>query len=237
MTPDRIEDVLRAYFAPQEIAGDLAARVLVEARGAGRTMMGLADYLVFEATPRGVSRVGRGTTAPPVGGAARRVVERARVELGEYLAGARAFFTVPVDLVGVGGFQRRVLETTARIPFGEVRSYAWVARQIGHPRAVRAVGTALGRNPVPLLVPCHRVLRSDGAVGGYALGGGAVKRRLLAIERRTPALAGCTSTHIVCRVGCPHGRRVRPEHRVVFASVADARTVGYRPCRSCRPAA
>jgi O-6-methylguanine DNA methyltransferase len=210
---------------------------LAEARGAERTMTWLADSLVIEATPRGVSRVGRGRAAAPAGGAVRRMVERARVELGEYLAGARAFFTVPVDLAGLGGFQRRVLEATARIPFGEVRSYAWVARQIGHPRAVRAVGTALGRNPVALIVPCHRVLRSDGTVGEYGLGGGAVKSRLLAIERRTPALEGSTSTRILCRVGCPHGRRVRPEHRVVFASVADARTVGYRPCRSCRPAA
>jgi O-6-methylguanine DNA methyltransferase len=110
-----------------------------------------------------------------------------------------------------------------------------VARRIGHPGAVRAVGTALGKNPVPLIVPCHRVLKSDGGVGGYIFGT-RLKARLLEIERTTPVLEGCTSTRIVCRVGCAHLRRARPDKRVVFASVEDARSVGYRPCRVCRPA-
>jgi hypothetical protein len=101
---------------------------------------------------------------------------------------------------------------------------------------VRAVGTALGRNPVPLIVPCHRVWRSDGGLGGYIFGA-AVKDGLVALERTTPVLEGCTSTRIVCRVGCIHGRHMRPDNRVVFASVDDARSVGYRPCKRCRPAA
>jgi O-6-methylguanine DNA methyltransferase len=109
-----------------------------------------------------------------------------------------------------------------------------VAERIGSPRAVRAVGTALGRNPVPLIVPCHRVWRADGGLGGY-LFGEALKRRLAELERSTPVLEGCTSTRIVCRVGCAHGRHMKPEHRVVFASVEDARSVGYRPCKACRP--
>ncbi|HWN03572.1 MAG TPA: methylated-DNA--[protein]-cysteine S-methyltransferase, partial [Candidatus Dormibacteraeota bacterium] len=104
------------------------------------------------------------------------------------------------------------------------------------PRAVRAVGTALGRNPVPLILPCHRVWRSDGGLGGYIFGAD-VKDRLAALERTTPVLEGCTSTRIVCRVGCIHGRNMRPDNRVVFASVEDARSVGYRPCKVCRPAA
>jgi O-6-methylguanine DNA methyltransferase len=143
---------------------------------------------------------------------------------------------VPVDLGGVGEFQRRVLEAARQIPFGEVRPYAWIAERIGHPRAVRAVGTALGENPVPLIVPCHRVGRSDGSLGGYIFGL-PVKSQLWALERRTPVLEGCTSTRIVCRVGCVHGRHMRPDRRVVFASVDDARAVGYRPCKVCRPAA
>jgi O-6-methylguanine DNA methyltransferase len=237
MTTDRIDDLLCAHFAPAAAPADLAERVLAQARGTAKSLAWLGDRLQIEATPRGVARVGRGHVARPRDAAARRLVAQARTQLAEYLAGTRAFFSVPVDLSGVGRFQRRVLEAAARIPFGEVRSYAWIAREVGHPRAVRAVGTALGRNPVPLIIPCHRVLRSDGAVGGYGLGGGPVKRRLLALERRTPTLEGCTTTHVVCRVGCPHGRRMRPENRVVFASVGDARAVGYRPCRSCRPAA
>jgi O-6-methylguanine DNA methyltransferase len=164
--------------------------------------------------------------------AARRLVERARLELTEYLTGQRSFFSVPVDLSGVPEFQRRVLDAAADIPFGQLRAYTWVASQVGHPRAARAVGTALGRNPVPFIVPCHRVARHDGSLGGYRFGLG-LKARLLALERTTPVVEGCTSTRIVCRVGCPHGRHMRPDNRVVFASVEDARQVGYRPCKDC----
>jgi methylated-DNA-[protein]-cysteine S-methyltransferase len=77
---------------------------------------------------------------------------------------------IPVDLSGVTSFQRSVLSTCATIPVGSVRPYGWIASEIGSPGAVRAVGTALGRNPVPLIIPCHRVVRSDGAVGNYAFG-------------------------------------------------------------------
>ncbi len=89
---------------------------------------------------------------------------------------------VEVDLDGVSPFQREVLAATSTIPAGEVRSYAWVAERLGRPLAVRAVGSALARNPVPLVIPCHRVVRSDGKVGDYALGGSQAKRRLLAGE-------------------------------------------------------
>jgi len=80
------------------------------------------------------------------------------------------------------------------------------------------------------------VWRSDGGLGGYIFGA-AVKNRLAALERTTPVLEGCTTTRIVCRVGCMYSRRMRPENRVVFASVEDARSVGYRPCTLCHPAA
>lgn len=88
---------------------------------------------------------------------------------------------VPVDLTGVGGFQREVIQVAATIPRGQTRPYGWVAREIGNPRAVRAVGTALGRNPVPLVVPCHRVVKSDGTPGHYVFGDEA-KRELLRRE-------------------------------------------------------
>ena len=87
---------------------------------------------------------------------------------------------------------------------------------------------------MPVIVPCHRVIRGDGSWGHYAFGG-EMKTRLLALERATPALVGCASTRIVCRRGCPHEQRVGEANRVVFASVPDARSVGYRPCRACRP--
>jgi O-6-methylguanine DNA methyltransferase len=95
---------------------------------------------------------------------------------GEHRAGVR------IDLRDATVFERAVLEKAREIPRGEVRPYAWVAREIGRPRAVRAVGSALARNPVPLLIPCHRVVRSDGSIGHYVFGA-AAKRALLASER------------------------------------------------------
>lgn len=236
MTDDRLEHVLAEHFRVRPLPAGFAARVAGAARAARSALDPRPERLAIEATPRGVTGIREGRQPALGSAAARRLAERARAELGEYLAGQRAFFSVPVDLSGAPEFQRRVLATASRIPFGEVRPYAWVAAQIGHPRAVRAVGTALGRNPVPFVLPCHRVLRTDGSLGGYLFGLD-VKRRLLELERTTPVLEGCASTRIVCRVGCVHGRHMRPENRVVFASVDDARSVGYRPCKVCRPAA
>jgi O-6-methylguanine DNA methyltransferase len=86
------------------------------------------------------------------------------------------------DLRSVTEFERAVLLKALEIPRGEVRTYGWIAAQIGHPAAVRAVGSALRKNPVPVLIPCHRVVRSDGHIGEYALGGSDAKRRILAAE-------------------------------------------------------
>jgi O-6-methylguanine DNA methyltransferase len=85
-------------------------------------------------------------------------------------------------LEGLGDFQRRVLLETCEIPPGETRSYAWLAARVGHPGAARAVGSALARNPLPLVVPCHRVVRADGRIGNYGCGGPAAKRALLREE-------------------------------------------------------
>jgi methylated-DNA-[protein]-cysteine S-methyltransferase len=230
---DRIDDMLRELFAvpaPPTLSGRVRAALREPAPG----LEGLADRFHFEASERGIARLAYGRGRDVATGRGRRHVELARAELAEYLAGRRTFFTVPVDLGGVADFQGRVLAEAARIPFGEVASYAALARRIGHPRAARAVGNALGANPVPVLVPCHRVIRGDGSWGHYAFGP-ALKTRLLALERTTPLLVGCTSTRIVCRRGCAHEQRVGDDRRVVFASVADAVSVGYRPCQVCRP--
>jgi len=98
----------------------------------------------------------------------------------EYLGGERVRFELPLDLRATG-FQRAVYDELLQIPYGETRFYAEVARRIGRPRAMRATGAANGANPLPLVVPCHRVVASDG-LGGYG-GGLALKRRLLAMER------------------------------------------------------
>lgn len=108
-------------------------------------------------------------------------LERERRELGEYFEGRRRRFDLPVDLRWGTEFQRRVLGAARRIPFGGLSSYAEVARRVGHPKAQRAVGSALGRNPVAIVIPCHRVVASGGAIGGYT-GGLDIKRTLMAIE-------------------------------------------------------
>ena len=108
-------------------------------------------------------------------------LERERRELAEYFGGKRRAFDVPVDLRWGTDFQRRVLRATRRIPFGEAARYSDIARKIDKPKAQRAVGNALGSNPVPIVIPCHRVIASGGGIGGYT-GGLDIKRTLMRIE-------------------------------------------------------
>ncbi|HEX9076970.1 MAG TPA: methylated-DNA--[protein]-cysteine S-methyltransferase [Anaerolineae bacterium] len=107
-----------------------------------------------------------------------REIER---ELREYAEGRGRSFSVALDLAGVKPFQRAVLAAIGKIPFGETRTYGWVAREIGNPKAARAVGQALHNNPIPIIIPCHRVIASDGSLGGYG-GGLPMKQRLLKLE-------------------------------------------------------
>jgi methylated-DNA-[protein]-cysteine S-methyltransferase len=102
-------------------------------------------------------------------------------ELDEYFEGRRTSFELPIDWSLTGGFGRRVLERTAKIPYGEVSTYRDVAAAAGSPRGARAAGNALGANPIPIVVPCHRVLHSDGGLGGYG-GGIECKQFLLRLE-------------------------------------------------------
>ncbi|MFA9405166.1 MAG: methylated-DNA--[protein]-cysteine S-methyltransferase [Anaerolineales bacterium] len=95
-------------------------------------------------------------------------LEEATQQVGEYLRGERKAFQLPVDLSGMTPFQQTVLNEVSEVPRGEVVTYGDLARRIGKPRAARAVGQALGSNPVPIVVPCHRVIASDGSLGGYS---------------------------------------------------------------------
>jgi methylated-DNA-[protein]-cysteine S-methyltransferase len=108
------------------------------------------------------------------------VLKKAGKELQEYFAGSRTTFTFPSSSYGTD-FQRRVWEEIAKIPFGETITYSDLAKRAGRPKAIRAVGTATGRNPLSIMVPCHRVLGKHGAIGGYG-GGLARKRQLLKLE-------------------------------------------------------
>ncbi|MHB8507529.1 MAG: methylated-DNA--[protein]-cysteine S-methyltransferase [Candidatus Dormibacteria bacterium] len=111
-------------------------------------------------------------------------VEGVRDQLADYMQGRRQKFELRLDWSLVSGFSRRVLDVTARIPFGQVSSYRDVAGMAGNPLASRATGNALGRNPIPVIIPCHRVLRSGGGLGGYT-GGIDIKRELLRLEGAT----------------------------------------------------
>lgn len=108
-------------------------------------------------------------------------VDAAARQLDEYFGGHRTVFDVPLDFRLSKGFRLSVLHHLTDIEFGRTESYTEVARATGHPKAVRAVGSACATNPLPVIVPCHRVLRSDGSLGGY-LGGLDAKRELLALE-------------------------------------------------------
>ena len=116
-------------------------------------------------------------------------LDGARRELDEYFHGKRQKFDLPLDWALARGFGRRVLEATARIGFGSVSTYREVAEHAGSPRAVRAAGNALGANPMPVVVPCHRVLRTGGGLGGYT-GGLDKKEFLLQLEGALPPTLG-----------------------------------------------
>ena len=149
--------------------------------------------LLLAATPNGLVRVAfesedhdavlaslSDAISPRVLRSGRRTDDVAR-QLDEYFAGHRRTFDVPVDLQLVSGFRREVIAQLRHIAYGTTQSYADVAAAAGNPRAVRAVGSACGHNPVPVVVPCHRVVRSDGSMGQY-LGGVERKATLLALE-------------------------------------------------------
>jgi O-6-methylguanine DNA methyltransferase len=227
--------------------------------------IGLADrYFPFESIlgtlliafgSEGIAAVGRGQDeAAFVEGYTRRhgrplypiAVAPTNLEraIARQLAGERA--DLRFDLRGLSDFERATLLKALDIPAGEIRPYGWIAREIGRPGAVRAVGSALGRNPIPLLIPCHRVVRSDGRIGEYIFGGEA-KRAVLTAEGLSPeaieaeARAGIRyhasdTTGIYCFPTCRHARRITTPHRVTFASDTAAQAAGYRPCKVCRPA-
>lgn len=111
------------------------------------------------------------------------VLLETQTQLEEYFAGTRQRFTLPLDFVGTE-FQQKVWHALVAIPFGETRTYAQIAREIGHPTAVRAVGAANGKNPISIIAPCHRVIGSNGKLTGFA-GGLAIKAQLLQLETPT----------------------------------------------------
>ena len=143
--------------------------------------------LIVVAGDRGVREVHFPGTAPPDHAVAGRhpVLAEAQRQLLEYFEGERVEFDLPLELVGTP-FQRRAWLALASIPYGTTISYGEQARRLGHPRAARAVGAANGRNPIPIVLPCHRVIGADGSLTGFG-GGLETKQALLELEGRVLA--------------------------------------------------
>jgi len=173
-------------------------------------------------------------------------------ELDEYFRGARREFNVALDPQGTA-FYRAAWAEVARVPFGETRVYAEIARAIGSPAAIRAVGAANGANPVAPFVPCHRIVGSDGRLTGYGPGL-PLKARLLAMEGAIPADAdtydawvdelrarngshtlalGIRGASLFCAPGCARSRATWAYPPRIFASAAAAQEAGYLPCPLC----
>lgn len=148
--------------------------------GLAATTQGLSSLMVRVKAEAYESYLAQSFGAHPV--ADSKPLDRVRLFLDRYFAGKRIAFEGPFDLLTGTPFQRRVWGTLLTIPYGEVRSYRWLAETVGHPGAYRAVGHANGANPVAILIPCHRVINRNGHLGGYS-GGLDVKRALLGLEK------------------------------------------------------
>ncbi len=188
ITRDEVQSVTRLH--DQLVAAAEAGRLLDVAY---RTVDSPVGTLLLAATEQGLVRVAyeienhdqvlrvlSERVSPRILRAPRRLDQVAR-QLAEYFAGERRDFVLPLDFRLAHGFRREVLARLLMIGYGRTESYSKVAAATGHPRAVRAVGTACATNPMPVIVPCHRVLRSDGTLGGY-IGGLQTKAALLSLE-------------------------------------------------------
>ena len=201
MTTDKqiIDRLERGFSAASDAGGTLRGRLAALAEREGlldvsyRTIDSPLGSLLLAATGKGLVRVAfsredhqsvlsrlASEISPRILQAPRRLDEAAR-QLEEYFTGKRRAFTVPIDLQLAHGFRRSVLLRLRDIPYGQTQSYSTVAKAAGNPSAVRAAASACSHNPLPLVVPCHRVVRSDGALGEY-LGGPEAKHTLLAME-------------------------------------------------------
>jgi methylated-DNA-[protein]-cysteine S-methyltransferase len=227
----------RSQLLTYRVFGSPLGRILI-----GRTEQGvsLVRYLGRGGVPRlpGLEAVADGAE-----------IERLYRQLLDYLQGRRTRLEWPLDLrLARSDFHRMVLEVTARIPYGAVTSYANVARELGRPAAVRAVAQALRANPVPIVIPCHRVVGADGDLTGYAGKRIGLKQRLLAVEgvqtvskpgdfrvRREAMYIRHRDDTEYCLPTCGALPRRSLAELTLFASRARAESCGLHPCSTCRP--
>jgi methylated-DNA-[protein]-cysteine S-methyltransferase len=199
-TPDQVAEMIRGAARADSADIDAAAKRLA-ARAAEEDLVDVAyaivdapvGELLVASTPRGLVRISFGAdygehvladlaedVSPRILEAPERLDDERR-QLDAYFEGKRHDFDLPLDWRLSGGFRAKVLHQIARIPYGETRSYKEMAEDAGSPRAFRAAGSACGSNPIPIVVPCHRVLASGGKLGGYG-GGLPAKQYLLRLE-------------------------------------------------------
>ena len=149
--------------------------------GISETQKGVDAIVLPKPTRAAVESVFRSSRKRPINFRTTWRLQAARTQVCEYLSRTRQCFDLPLDLSQGTSFQRLVWGILKRIPYGKLRSYQWIAARVGGRQYARAVGNAVGANPVPIVIPCHRIVAHDGALGGFS-GGLSVKRKLLTLE-------------------------------------------------------
>ena len=236
------------YIAHSPVGISMVARAKSDAEFESlfRRRHARAVYPEKHVAPAAVREVAAPTTRPQVAAPTRPQVAAPPSAKRVRKLQARDPKGLQFDLRGLSEFERAVLTKALDIPPGEVRPYSWIAKEIGRPGAVRATGSALAKNPIPLLIPCHRVIRSDGHIGAYSLGGPRNKRRLLEIEGAQPETLerlaasgvrylGNAEQHAYCYPTCGGIATLVVSNKVPFHSEREAAAAGYRPCADCRP--
>lgn len=149
--------------------------------GISESANGIDGIALPKQSKQAIEQTLRDQSREPFRAASSSRLEAARDQLLDYLAGNRNTFDVPLDLSQGTSFQRRVWRTLQRVPFGKLRSYQWIAARVGGRQYARAVGNAVGANPLPIVIPCHRIVAQDASLGGFS-GGLSMKRKLLSLE-------------------------------------------------------
>ena len=149
--------------------------------GLAESSKGIQAIVLPKRSKRAVELDLRSQSKGPVQQEESAQLETARCQLLDYLSGRRNTFDVPIDLSQGTSFQRKVWRTLQRVPYGKLRSYQWIAARVGGRHYARAVGNAVGANPIPIVIPCHRIVAHDASLGGFS-GGLSMKRKLLSLE-------------------------------------------------------
>jgi O-6-methylguanine DNA methyltransferase len=149
--------------------------------GLSESEKGIDGIALPKPSKRAIETVLRDQSHGPFQAGSSPTLETARRQLLDYLAGKRDTFDVALDLSNGTAFQRQVWRVLQRVPYGKLRSYQWIAARVGGPQYARAVGNAVGANPIPIVIPCHRIVAQDATLGGFS-GGLSMKRKLLSLE-------------------------------------------------------